>query len=82
MIYTDAELKEKIHEMIRSFESEVVEFKEANNATLLKISASIFLLLEMKQLSGASQKAGLYLALPIKGNSKEPIIVRAGIFSH
>lgn len=31
MIYTDTELKEKIREMIRDFESEVVEFKEANN---------------------------------------------------
>ena len=31
MIYTDTELKEKIREMVRDFESEVVEFKEANN---------------------------------------------------
>lgn len=31
MIYTDSELKEKIQEMILDFESEVVEFKEANN---------------------------------------------------
>ena len=29
MIYTDIELKEKIIQMIESFESEVVEFKEA-----------------------------------------------------
>ena len=31
MIYTDAQLKEKILEMIDSFENEVVEFKEATN---------------------------------------------------
>ena len=31
MIYTDAELKEKIYEMLKDFETEVVEFKEANN---------------------------------------------------
>lgn len=31
MIYTDSELKKKIHEMIRDFENEVVEFKEANS---------------------------------------------------
>lgn len=36
MIYTDAELKEKIHEMIQGFESEVVEFKEANNSYSFK----------------------------------------------
>lgn len=30
MIYTDAELKEKIYQMLRDFENEVVEFKEAN----------------------------------------------------
>ena len=29
MIYTDIQLKEKIIQMIESFESEVVEFKEA-----------------------------------------------------
>ena len=31
MIYTDMQLKEKILEMITSFENEVVEFKEATN---------------------------------------------------
>lgn len=31
MIYTDAELKAKIYEMLEDFETEVVEFKEANN---------------------------------------------------
>lgn len=30
MIYTDAELREKIYEMLKDFETEVVEFKEAN----------------------------------------------------
>ena len=30
MIYTDAELKEKIYAMLKDFETEVVEFKEAN----------------------------------------------------
>ena len=29
MIYTDSQLKEKIIQMIESFESEVIEFKEA-----------------------------------------------------
>ena len=29
MIYTDSQLKEKITQMIESFESEVIEFKEA-----------------------------------------------------
>ena len=29
MIYTDNQLKEKISQMIESFESEVIEFKEA-----------------------------------------------------
>ncbi len=29
MIYTDKQLKEKLSQMIESFESEVVEFKEA-----------------------------------------------------
>ena len=29
MIYTDIQLKEKIMQMLESFESEVVEFKEA-----------------------------------------------------
>ena len=36
MIYTDAELKEKIHEMLKDFETEVVEFKEANNSYSFK----------------------------------------------
>ncbi len=31
MIYTDSELKKKIYEMLKDFETEVVEFKEANN---------------------------------------------------
>ena len=31
MIYTDSQLKEKIIKMIESFESEVVEFKEAKS---------------------------------------------------
>ena len=31
MIYTDVELKIKIYEMLKDFETEVVEFKEANN---------------------------------------------------
>lgn len=31
MIYTDAELKDKIYEMLKNFENEVVEFKEANS---------------------------------------------------
>lgn len=31
MIYTDLQLKEKIQQMVNDFESEVVEFKEANN---------------------------------------------------
>ena len=31
MIYTDAELREKIYDMLEDFETEVVEFKEANN---------------------------------------------------
>lgn len=36
MIYTDAELKEKIYEMLKDFETEVVEFKEANNSYSFK----------------------------------------------
>ena len=36
MIYTEAELKEKIHEMLKDFETEVVEFKEANNSYSFK----------------------------------------------
>ena len=32
LIYTDEELKKKIYEMMESFESEVVEFKEATNS--------------------------------------------------
>ena len=36
MIYNDAELKEKIHEMLKDFETEVVEFKEANNSYSFK----------------------------------------------
>ena len=36
MIYTDAELKEKIYEMLKDFETEVVEFKEANNGYSFK----------------------------------------------
>ena len=36
MIYTDAELKEKIRKMVQDFESEVVEFKEANSAYSFK----------------------------------------------
>ncbi len=31
LIYTETELREKIYEMLKDFESEVVEFKEANN---------------------------------------------------
>ncbi len=31
MIYTDTELKSKIHDMVRDFENEVVEFKEAGS---------------------------------------------------
>ncbi len=31
MIYTEAELREKIYGMLKDFETEVVEFKEANN---------------------------------------------------
>ena len=58
MIYTDAELKDKIYEMLKDFETEVVEFKEAIIAILSKISASISLLLEMKLISEASRKAG------------------------
>ena len=36
MIYTEVELKEKIHEMLKDFETEVVEFKEANNSYSFK----------------------------------------------
>ena len=36
MIYTDAELKDKIYEMLKDFETEVVEFKEANNSYSFK----------------------------------------------
>ena len=32
MIDTDVELREKIYEMLKDFETEVVEFKEANNS--------------------------------------------------
>ena len=31
MIYTDSQLKEKLVQMIKDFESEVVEFKEARS---------------------------------------------------
>lgn len=34
MIYTDNQLKEKISQMIESFESEVIEFKEARTLHL------------------------------------------------
>ena len=36
MIYTDSELREKIYEMLKDFETEVVEFKEANNSYSFK----------------------------------------------
>ncbi len=36
MIYTDSELKDKIYEMLGDFETEVVEFKEANNTYYYK----------------------------------------------
>ena len=36
MIYTDSELREKIYAMVKSFENEVVEFKEANNSFSFK----------------------------------------------
>ena len=36
LIYTDAELKDKIYEMLKDFETEVVEFKEANNSYSFK----------------------------------------------
>ena len=36
MIYTDSELREKIFEMLKDFETEVVEFKEANNSYSFK----------------------------------------------
>jgi len=35
MIYTDSQLKEKIVQMIESFENEVVEFKEATFTRLI-----------------------------------------------
>ena len=35
-IYTDSKLREKIYEMLKDFETEVVEFKEANNSYSFK----------------------------------------------
>jgi len=81
LIYTDFELKKKIHEMLKDFETEVVEFKEATTVIHSKISANISPPLEMRQISEESPKVGLYLVLPIKGSLREQIIVRVVIFS-
>ena len=58
MIYTDIQLKEKIMQMLESFESEVVEFKEAKTNYSFNDIANIFLRLAMKQISVAFRKRG------------------------
>lgn len=81
MIYTDSELREKIYEMLKDFETEVVEFKEANNSYSFKDIGKYFSALGNEANIRASLRAGLYLVLQTKGNSREQIIVRAEISS-
>lgn len=81
MIYTDVELRKKIYEMLKDFETEVVEFKEANNSFSFKDIGKYFSALGNEANIGASLRAGLSLVLQTKGNSREQIIERAEISS-
>ena len=63
MIYTDIQLKEKIMQMLESFESEVVEFKEAKTNYSFNDIGKYFSALSneglaMKQISVAFRKRG------------------------
>lgn len=80
MIYTDSELKEKIHEMIRDFENEVVEFKEANSNYSFKDIGKYFSALGNEANIRGKSEGWLIFGITNKGE-KEPIIVRVGIFN-
>ena len=70
MIYTDAELKEKIYEMLKDFETEVVEFKEANNSYSFKDIGKYFSALGNEANIRGKNEAWLIFGITNKGEFK------------
>ena len=61
MIYTDAQLKEKIVRMLASFENEVVEFKEARSNYHFNDIGKYFQRLAMRLILEGFRRHGLFL---------------------
>ena len=70
MIYTDAELREKIYEMLKDFETEVVEFKEANNDYSFKDIGKYFSALGNEANIRGKNDAWLIFGITNKGEFK------------
>lgn len=70
MIYSDTELKQKIHELVRASESEVVEFKEANNAYSFKDIGRYFSALGNEACIRGKSEAWLIFGITDKGEFK------------
>lgn len=70
MIYSDTELKQKINELVRASESEVVEFKEANNAYSFKDIGRYFSALGNEACIRGKSEAWLIFGITDKGEFK------------
>lgn len=70
MIYSDTELKQKINELVRASESEVVEFKEANNAFSFKDIGRYFSALGNEACIRGKSEAWLIFGITDKGEFK------------
>lgn len=70
MIYTDVQLREKIYEMLKDFETEVVEFKEANNSYSFKDIGKYFSALGNEANIRGKNEAWLIFGITNKGEFK------------
>ena len=78
MIYSDTELKQKINELVRASESEVVEFKEANNAYSFKDIGRYFSALGNEACIRGKSEAWLIFGITDKGEFKGTDYRRSG----
>lgn len=80
MIYTDNQLKEKISKMIESFESEVIEFKEARTNYSFNDIGKYFQHLATRQIYGDYRKRGWFLVYPMISGMWEQNLESKGIY--
>lgn len=80
MIYTDNQLKEKISKMIESFESEVIEFKEARTNYSFNDIGKYFSALSNEANLRGLQEAWLVFGVPMISGMWEQNLESKGIY--